>query len=197
VLQAEALAAIRGERLVFRDVSFTINLGGALAVRGPNGAGKSTLLRLLAGLLRPAAGHLLWRGEDALLDPPLHARRVAYVGHQDAVKPGLTATENLRFAARLTGGNINAALAALDLIALAHLPVRLLSAGQKHRLSLARLALSNAPIWLLDEPTNGLDDAASARLGQLLDAHRAKGGLVIAAAHVALPLPAAAELILG
>jgi heme exporter protein A len=197
VVSAEGLAAIRADRLVFRDLSFTLAPGEALTVRGPNGAGKSTLLRLIAGLLPPAAGQLLWQGENALLDLPLHARRIAYLGHQDAIKPALTAAENLHLAARLSGGEIAAALSALDLSPLADLPARLFSAGQKRRLALARIALSNAPLWLLDEPTNALDEAATARLASLIAAHRAKGGLVIAASHTPLPLPEAAELTFG
>ena len=143
--------------------------GGALLLTGPNGSGKSTLLRLLAGLLRPAAGTLTWDGADALADLPAHARRVAYVGHQDAVKPGLTAAENLRFAARLTGGDVRDALAAVGLEELADLPARMLSAGQRRRLALARLVLSRAPLWLLDEPTLGLDAASVERFGAMLD----------------------------
>lgn len=197
MLQAEALAAIRGERLVFRDVSFGLGPGDALAVHGPNGAGKSTLLRLLAGLLRPAAGRLAWEGEDAFTDPPQHGRRVAYLGHQDAVKSTFTAAENLRFAASVSGGDIDAALAALDLAGFADLPVRLFSAGQRRRLALARLPLSCAPLWLLDEPTNGLDTNATVRLAELISAHRAKGGLVVAASHLPIALPGAAELVLG
>ncbi len=197
LLQAEALAAIRADRLVFRDLSFALAAGEALIVRGPNGAGKSTLLRLLAGLLPPAAGRLTWQDEDALSDPPLHARRIAYLGHQDAIKPALTAAENLRFAARLSGRSIATALAALGLEPLADLPARLFSAGQKRRLALARIALTNAPLWLLDEPTNALDEAAMTSLAALIAAHRAAGGLVIAASHTPLPLPAAAELTLG
>lgn len=197
MLQAEELAAIRGERLVFRDLSFVLGPGEALAVRGANGSGKSTLLRILAGLMRPAAGRLMWRGEDALEDPPSHGRRLAYLGHQDAVKPALTAAENLRFAARLSGGSIDQALAAAGLAALAELPVRLFSAGQKRRLAIARLALAKAPLWLLDEPTNGLDEAAGEGLGRLIDAHRERGGMIVAASHLALPLGQASELVLG
>ena len=197
MLQATGLAAFRGERLVFRDVDFSLAGGGALLLVGPNGSGKSTLLRLLAGLLRPAAGVLLWHGNDALVDLPAHARRVAYAGHQDAVKPGLTAAENLRFAARLTGTDPGDALAAVGLGELADLPARMLSAGQKRRLALARLVLSQAPIWLLDEPTLGLDTASVERFGTMLGAHRASGGIVIAATHLALPLPDAAERPLG
>lgn len=194
MLEAESLAAFRGERLVFRDISFTVRPGGALVLAGPNGSGKSTLLRLIAGLGRAAAGRLLWAGEDVLADRTAQAARVTYVGHLDAVKPGLTVTENLRFAAHLAGGDIPDALARLTLDPLAELPARMLSAGQKRRLALARLPLSKAPLWLLDEPTLGLDTAAVARFGAVLAAHRATGGMVIAATHLPLPLPEAAEL---
>jgi heme exporter protein A len=194
VLAAEDLAVFRGERLLLRDLSFTVAAGGALVLAGPNGSGKSTLLRLLAGLVRPAAGQVLWDGADALTDPARHGRRVAYVGHQDAVKPGLTVTENLRFAASVSGRPIAAALSALGLEALADLPARILSAGQKRRVALSRLALSSAPLWLLDEPTLGLDTDSIERFGTLLAAHRAGGGIVVAATHVPLPLPDAAGL---
>jgi heme exporter protein A len=194
VLHAAGLAAFRGERLVFRDLDFAMDAGGALLLTGPNGAGKSTLLRLLAGLLRPAAGRLSWDGEDALADLPAHARRVAYLGHQDAVKPGLTAAENLRFAARMNGADVGDALAVVGLDDLADLPARMLSAGQKRRLALARLHLSRAALWLLDEPTLGLDTASVERLGGMLGAHRERGGLLVAATHLALPLTDAAGL---
>jgi heme exporter protein A len=194
LLQAAGLAAFRGERLVFRDLDFAVPAGGALLLTGPNGSGKSTLLRLLAGLLRPAAGRLTWDGEDALSDLPMHATRVAYLGHQDAVKPGLTAAENLHFAAQLSGANVGEALAAVGLAELADLPARMLSAGQKRRLALARLVLSRASLWLLDEPTLGLDTASVERLGGMLGAHRARGGLLVAATHQTLPVPRAAEL---
>ena len=211
MLRAENLAAFRGERLVFRDLSFLVPPGGALVLAGPNGSGKSTLLRVLAGLGRAEAGRLLWHGRDALADLMEHAKRVAYVGHQDAVKPGLTVAENLGFYAALTtgiekekrpptaflkgrGSVVAAALAALSLTDLADLPARMLSAGQKRRLALSRLALTAAPLWLLDEPTLGLDTAAIARFGGLLRNHRDRGGIVIAATHVPLPLADVAEL---
>jgi heme exporter protein A len=198
MLLADGLAAIRGERLVFREVSFAVQSGGALVLTGANGSGKSTLLRLLAGLGRLATGRLLWDGADALVDLPTHARRVAYLGHLDAIKLGLTAKENLRFAAATGSGcGIAAALDAMALGELAELPARLFSAGQRRRLALARLLLSPAPLWLLDEPTLGLDAAATERLGPLFAAQRGAGGLVVAATHVPLPLPDAAELHLG
>ena len=210
MLRAEGLAAFRGERLVFRDLTFLVPAGGALVLAGANGSGKSTLLRILAGLGRLEAGRLLW-GDGDLAD---QAGLVAFVGHQDAVKPGLTVAENLGFYAGLSstpswsglsrpplshgpevvGSNptmkgIGRALAALALTDLADLPARMLSAGQKRRLALSRLALTTAPLWLLDEPTLGLDAAAIDRFGVLLRDHRARGGMVIAATHVPLPMP--------
>jgi heme exporter protein A len=192
LLEAEGLAAFRGERLVFSDLSLRVPEGGALLLVGPNGSGKSTLLRLLAGLVRPEAGRLTWRGADAFEDPVAHAGRVAYVGHLDALKPGLTTAENLRFWGKRDA--VAAALVTVGLAALADLPARMLSAGQRRRLALARLALSPAPIWLLDEPTLGLDVASVARLGGLLAGHRTRGGVVVAATHLALPLEGAEEL---
>lgn len=197
MLQAEGLAAFRGERLVFRDLDFLVPAGGALVLVGANGSGKSTLLRLLAGLVRPIAGRLLWDGEDALADLPSHAARVTYLGHLDAVKPGLTVAENLRFTARMSGGDVDAALDALGLGELADVPARFLSAGQKRRLALARLALSAAPLWLLDEPTVGVDAVSLGRVGAVLRAHRERGGVVVVATHVPLPLDDVAELRLG
>jgi heme exporter protein A len=197
VLQAEGLAAFRGERLVFRDLDFTVAAGGALVLTGANGSGKSTLLRLLAGLVRPVAGRLLWNGEDALVDLPLHAARLAYLGHLDAVKPSLTVAENLRFAARTRSGSVDDALEALGLGDLADVPARFLSAGQKRRLAFARVGLSMAPLWLLDEPTVGLDAASQEQVGALLRTHRRRGGIVVAATHMPLPLDNVAELRLG
>ena len=196
-LRAERIAAFRGERLVLRAISLAVDPGGALLLTGPNGSGKSTLLRLLAGLKQPDAGIVAWNGRDVAEDPAAHAARLAYLGHQDAVKPGLTAAENLRFAARLSGGDPAAALAALDLAALAELPARMLSAGQRRRLALARLALGRASLWLLDEPTLGLDERAVVRFGELLAAQRARGGMVVTATHLPLPLPGAETLRLG
>ena len=193
-LIAQDLAVFRGERLVFRDLGFKIARGEALLLAGPNGSGKSTLLRLLAGLLSPIAGSLTWDGAEVFADRAAHAARVAYLGHQDAVKPGLSGTENLAFSTSISGGDAIAALAAHGLEDLADLPARMLSAGQKRRLALARLGLSGATLWLLDEPTLGLDTTSVERLGAVLAAHRARGGMVIAATHLPLPLPDAAEL---
>lgn len=197
MLIGEDLAVFRGERLVFRGVSLSLQLGGALILTGPNGSGKSTLMRLLAGLARLEAGRLLWDGEDALADLAEHGRRVAYLGHQDAVKPGLSAVENLRFAASVSGRSITDALEAVGLAHLADLPARMLSAGQKRRLAISRLVLSTARLWLLDEPTLGLDHASIERFGAMLKAFRSGGGMIVAATHVPLPLDDASGLRLG
>jgi heme exporter protein A len=192
-ISIEQAAVIRGERLVFRDLSLRVSAGDAVVLAGPNGSGKSTLLRLLAGLIRPIAGKVLWRGQDAFTDLSEHGERVAYIGHLDAVKPGLKVRENLYFAAALSGRQIETALAALKLEALADLPARVLSAGQKRRVALSRLMLSNASLWLLDEPTLGLDIASIERFGRMLADHRAKGGMVVAATHIPLPLSDVSE----
>lgn len=194
MLEAREIACWRGERPVFAGLSFTLPAGGALLLTGANGAGKSSLLRLLAGLIPAAEGQLRWRGEEALADRVAHARRLRYLSHQDALKPSLSVAENLGFYARLWGGEVAPALAALGIESLADLPGRVLSSGQRRRLALARLALAPADLWLLDEPTVGLDSASVERLGALLAAHRGRGGAVVAATHLPLPLPGAAEL---
>jgi heme exporter protein A len=194
VLEARDLACLRGDRAIFAGLSFALPPGAALLLTGANGAGKSTLLRILAGLLRPAEGAVLWQGEDVAAEPASHAARLRYLSHQDALKPALTVAENLDFFARLWGGAVAPALEALALAPLAELPARVLSSGQKRRLALARLALAPVPLWLLDEPTTGLDAASVERLGALLAVHRARGGIVVAATHLPLPLPDAREL---
>ncbi|MCP9319465.1 heme ABC exporter ATP-binding protein CcmA [Acetobacter persici] len=195
-LVAESLSVFRGDRLVLDDVSLTLAPGGALLLTGPNGAGKSTLLRVLAGLRRPDGGALLWDGVPVTQDRTAHAARVAYLGHQDALKPSLTVQENLALFARAGGGEMDTALKAVDLLHLSTLPARLLSAGQKRRTALARVLLAQAPLWLLDEPSLGLDAAAVDLLGAAIAAHRAQGGLVVATTHVPLPLGEVSHLAL-
>jgi heme exporter protein A len=170
-----------------------VGAGELLAVIGPNGAGKSTLLRLVAGLLRPAAG-------TVALDPAEEdiAARIHYLGHLDALKPGLTVRQNLAFWQRLWGGgDLEAALAAVGLEALGDLHASVLSAGQRRRVALARLLVAPRPVWLLDEPATALDAGAEAGLGRLIAGHLAGGGLVIAATHRDLPVTPTATLALG
>ncbi len=201
VLEIQAVAAFRGDHLVFEDISFRLEAGGAVLLLGPNGSGKTTLLRLIAGLMPRAAGDVVWDGQDALADRVVHGRRLAYLGHQDALKLGLTPVENLAFwargPARARQQAILVALEAVGLADLAHLPVRMLSAGQRRRVAIARLLITAAPLWLLDEPTTALDAAAVVRLGALVATHRAAGGMVIAATHLELPLPGAEALSLS
>lgn len=181
-----------GGRTLLDAADLTIEPGRRIGLVGRNGAGKSTLLRVLAGLGRAEAGTLHWGRHDLLTDRIAHAERVAWLGHLDAVKPGLGVAENLAF----WGGRaeVATALDRMGLRRLADLPARMLSAGQRRRLALARLALSAAPIWLLDEPTLGLDTAAVAALGKMLADHLATGGVVVAATHLPLPLPGAQSL---
>lgn len=187
VLEADSLCVFRGDRLVLDGVSLTLHAGDAMLLTGPNGAGKSTLLRVLAGLRKPDSGQLTWNGQSIFDDRAAHAERVAYIGHQDALKPGLSVSENLHLFTH-PGADLNEALEAMDLCALADLPARLLSAGQKRRTALARVLLAQAPLWLLDEPSLGLDSAAITLLGRAMAAHRARGGILIATTHVPLPL---------
>jgi len=202
-LVAEALACRRGERLVFAGLSFRLPAGGALLLSGANGSGKTSLLRLVAGLIAPAAGRLLWGGEPIAADLAGHRARLAYVGHQDAVKPALTPYETLRFWAALRGlpsaraaPLVEEALAAFALAAVADWPCRWLSAGQRRRLALARLIAAPAPIWLLDEPTSALDRDNQTRLEAAIAAHRQQGGRVLLATHLPLAIAAADHLML-
>jgi heme exporter protein A len=198
-LSGSELGCVRGGRQVFRDLSFAVGAGEALVVTGPNGVGKSTLLRLTAGLVRPAQGRLALDGGDPELTIGEQAH---YLGHQDALKPALSVRENLDFWADFLGGAAGqakdaAALAAVGLDGLAHLPAAYLSAGQRRRLSLARLVTVARPIWLLDEPTSALDIAAQAMLASLMRAHLAGGGLILAATHGPIGLDGVMELRLG
>jgi heme exporter protein A len=195
-LEATGLACVRGDRQVFADVSFSVADGEALLVTGRNGVGKSSLLRMLAGLIRIAAGRL------ALADAEPErgiADQAHYLGHQDALKPSLTAGENLRFWTHYLGGTAapEAALAALGLDRLADLPAAYLSAGQRRRLSIARLMAVRRPIWLLDEPASALDRDGRERLAGLMRQHLAGGGLIVAATHGPIGLERAKELRLG
>lgn len=201
-LAAECLACRRGGRLVFSGLSFQLSPGGALVLSGPNGSGKSSLLRVLAGLLPPLAGRLFWQSQPVEADSDGYRRAIAYVGHLDAVKPTLSTEENLAFWASLMAESVGrqrveTALAGFGLAELAGLPGRYLSAGQRRRLSLARLLLTDAQLWLLDEPTVALDAVSLRLLEAAIAGHRAAGGLVVLATHAAPELSAPTLLDLG
>ncbi len=196
-LNADNLACIRGGREVFAGLKFSLSDGEAMLVTGRNGAGKSSLLRLIAGLVRPSAGRLELDGGEAEASISEQAH---YVGHDDAVKPSLSVIENLQFWAEFLGSgyfDVAAAIAAVDLAPLADLPAAYLSAGQRRRLSIARLVAVERPIWLLDEPTSALDAPSQARLAGLMRDHLAGGGMIVAAAHGPIGLERARELKLG
>ena len=190
------LACFRGGRQVFAGLSLAVGAGEALVILGPNGVGKSSLLRLLAGLVARSDGALSLEGGDPELTIGEQAH---YLGHQDALKPSLTVAENLGFWSRYLGGGegTQAALAAVGLDGIAHLPAGYLSAGQRRRLSIARLLAIRRPIWLLDEPTTALDTSAQARLAGFMAEHLAGGGLIVAAAHGPIGLEGAREMRLG
>ena len=196
-LELRDLACVRSGRLLFSGLSLRVPRRHLLRVTGANGAGKTSLLRTVCGLLRPERGDVLWRGEAiGKLREDFH-RQLAYVGHAVALKDDLTAAENLTVASRLAGAHPSAAqavqaLEAAGLHEFAATPARSLSQGQRKRVALARLALcSEAMLWVLDEPFDALDTAASAWLAQLIATHTTRGGIVLLTSHAAsLPLPA-------
>jgi heme exporter protein A len=197
-LVARTLACERGGRIVFDALSFAVAGGEALVLTGPNGAGKSSLLRVLAGLLRLRSGDLTLEGGDAELSL---SEQCHFAGHFDPVKPALTVHDNLRFWADFLGGApgqaVNEALDAVGLADLVDLPAGYLSAGQRRRLSLARLLAVHRPVWLLDEPTAALDAAAQARFAALCGEYLRSGGILVAATHAPLRIGAHASLELG
>ncbi len=206
MITATALTVSRGERVLFRDLSFHISSGEAVALTGANGAGKTTLLRTLAGFIRPDAGAVLFSGENSTTDSgdetgtgetPATGRGawVHWLGHMDGLKAGRRAREELDFQARWAGADTDGIAAAIDVLALApllDLEVRKLSAGQRRRLAFARLVAAPRPLWLLDEPFAPLDARWRAALGLLMQTHLDKGGAILAAVHDPLPVAARA-----
>lgn len=199
----EGLAAVRNERTLFSGLDLRLAAGEAMMLSGPNGIGKTTLLRMIAGLIAPAAGRITLEPSS---DDCEILQRSQLVGARDPLKSALNVAELLAswrdvvFAEEAPADPVGPALAALDLSALTRVPCGYLSSGQRRRVSLARLCLSTVthrPLWLLDEPTNALDQAARLRLAELVAAHRAQGGMVLAASHDPLEWPDLRQLNLG
>ena len=185
LLALEGVALIRGGRLLFEGMDLALAPGGAAVIRGPNGVGKSSLMRVAAGLLRASAGVVR------------QGARIALADEAAALDARLSVAQALGFWARLDGGRAGDGLAPMGLDRLAEVPVRMLSTGQRKRAALARVIASGAPIWLLDEPANGLDAEGQERLAAAMAAHRAGGGAVLAATHQPIGLEGAQELALG
>ena len=201
-LIAENLAGERGGEPVFSGVGFSLEEAGALLVTGPNGSGKSTLLRVVAGLLPAAGGAVRLDGSGDIF--PTVASASHYLGHQNAMKPALTVAENLGFwrdflsdAQAGPAMGVDEALEAVGLDGIGHLPFGYLSTGQRRRTAIARLLVCRRPIWLLDEPTAGLDKASEERFAGLMGEHLRAGGIVVAATHLPLGLQGAVELKMG
>ena len=198
-LVAENLGGERGGEPVLSDISFALEEGGGLVVTGPNGSGKSTLLRIVAGLLPPSAGVIRLEGADEAQWPTL-AAACHYLGHANAMKTALSVEENLSFWRDFSGEPHLTPAEALEMVGLpqvASLPYGYLSTGQKRRVSIAKLLVSWRPVWLLDEPTAGLDKASEAQFAALVRAHLEDGGIAIAATHIPLGLEGMKELRLG
>ena len=201
LLEVAGLACHRGGRLVFDDLSFSLAKGELLVLTGPNGSGKTTLLRALALLVPAEAGTIRWQGADVAADREAWRASLGWLGHQEGLKGDLTVRENLLIAERLRGAETNVtriddALAAFDLMPLAQRAVRTLSAGQRRRVALARVAAAGAALWLLDEPLNALDAASQVALRMIVEIHLQSGGLAIAATHAAIDIAGARELAL-
>jgi heme exporter protein A len=199
-LEVTGLSCRRGSRPVFEGLTFGLADGELLALTGRNGSGKTTLLRALALLVTTEAGQIRWQGEDVARDREAWRRQIAWLGHLDGLKGDLSVRENLSIAAKLRdepSDRIDQALASFDLAPLARREVRTLSAGQRRRAALARVAASHAPLWLLDEPLNALDAPSQAALRAVVARHLAAGGLAIAATHAAIEVAGVRALELG
>jgi heme exporter protein A len=195
MLQGISLACVRGDRELFKDISFSLEAGGLLQVRGPNGSGKTSLLRMLCGLSNPAAGEIHWCGNTIRSLEGDYLAVVTYIGHLSGTKDDLTVIENLCISSALAGFEISMAQAseALQYMGLGGretLPVKVLSQGQRRRVALARLLVCKTSLWILDEPLVALDVAAVKLIQELLEHHLQQGGMIVMTTHQEIDVPA-------
>ncbi|GLJ34577.1 hypothetical protein SUGI_0695460 [Cryptomeria japonica] len=197
-LLASRLSCIRNGQMVLRDINMTMHNGGGMILTGPNGSGKTTFLRVLTGFLKPSAGHLLWNGHDVTNSSiyELYKVELHWVGLKDAIKNKLSVVDNVEFWETLEGKS-GRSRKALEFMGLGHVmnePAQVLSVGQRKRVQLARLLAIPRPIWLLDEPSVGLDKDGVQKLEYIMEEHRRKGGMVFVATHVPIKLKDAMHL---
>jgi heme exporter protein A len=188
MLEAQNLCCSRGDRDLFSNLNFQLEPGTLLYVEGPNGSGKTTLLRAVCGLFMPTDGALLWQGQNTQTLAEEYRKELIYLGHHNGIKLDLSGLENLHIATVLDGDNITEkrlwdALGEMGLAGYEDLPTRILSQGQKRRVALARLLVSNARLWILDEPFTALDIAAVGKLQSIIAKHVEQGGLVMLTTH--------------
>ncbi|MGR3751944.1 cytochrome c biogenesis heme-transporting ATPase CcmA [Edwardsiella anguillarum] len=198
MLTISRLGCRRDERVLFDDLDFRVQAGEIIQIEGPNGAGKTTLLRMMAGLALPDRGEVLWQGLPIRRQRETYQQNLLYLGHHPGVKSVMTAFENLAFYCRVLGQADEAAiwdaLAQVELVGFEDVPVAQLSAGQQRRVALARLWLSQAPLWILDEPLTAIDKRGVARLIGLFERHCAAGGAIVLTTHQDLNYPAMRRL---
>lgn len=188
MLKVSDLECVRGERSLFKDVNFSLEAGELLQVNGPNGSGKTSLLRMLCGLATPAHGEISWLGDNIRSLDEGYYNSITYLGHLNGVKDNLNAIENLRISSALAGNGIDEseayiALQKMGLVGRETLPVKVLSQGQRRRVTLARLLVSSTVLWILDEPLVALDTSAVLLVKSILEQHLIKGGMVVMTTH--------------
>ncbi len=188
MLEVSNLACSRGDHSLFTGLSFSLGAGELMQVQGENGSGKTSLLRSLCGFMQPVAGEIRWRGENVKAIAEAYFAEMVYLGHHNAIKDELNALENLQISTGLAGCKVDdkellAALRRMGLRRREHLPVKVLSQGQRRRVALSRLLIGNAPLWILDEPLTALDVGAVDLMQELIGEHLSKGGMVIFTTH--------------